>query len=74
MGLLDPFPTFAVAMMVEVSELALREDSIGSLFELPNQCLGIYVYAGPIKSLLYRLSSQSPGAYVRTTKSTVNFL
>jgi hypothetical protein len=32
MGPLDPFPTFAVAMMVELSELALRVDSVGSLF------------------------------------------
>jgi hypothetical protein len=32
MGPLDPFPTFAVATMVELNELALRVDSVGSLF------------------------------------------
>jgi hypothetical protein len=64
--------------MVELGVLALRVDSVDSLFlacfTLPNQCLGVYVYGGPKESLLYRLSIQSPGAYVRTTKSIVNFL
>jgi hypothetical protein len=32
MGPLDPFPIFAVATMVELSELALRVDFVGSLF------------------------------------------
>jgi hypothetical protein len=32
MGPLDPFPTFAVATMVELSELALKANSVDSLF------------------------------------------
>jgi hypothetical protein len=32
MALLDPFPTFAMAKMVELSELALKVDSVDSLF------------------------------------------
>jgi hypothetical protein len=32
MALLDPFPTFAMATMVELSELALKVNSVGSLF------------------------------------------
>jgi hypothetical protein len=32
MALLDPFPTFAMATMVELSELALKVSSVGSLF------------------------------------------
>jgi hypothetical protein len=32
MALLDPFPTFAMATTVELSELALQVNSVGSLF------------------------------------------
>jgi hypothetical protein len=32
MALLDPFPTFAVAKMVELSELALKVKFVDSLF------------------------------------------
>jgi hypothetical protein len=32
MALLDPFPTFAMAKMVELSELALKVNFVDSLF------------------------------------------
>jgi hypothetical protein len=32
MALLDPFPTFVMATTAELSELALKVNSVGSLF------------------------------------------
>jgi hypothetical protein len=71
-------PTFAEAKSVELGELALKADSVdfpfSSMLHIAkltswHQCLW-----WAIESLLYRLSGQSPGAYVRPTESAVNFL